>query len=70
MTAAIALWVLGPLALFLVLSIYVVFFMGLRTKGLKFRTRMTSPTPALGRRALLVNVVVPAGEPPAGGPGA
>ncbi|WUH96984.1 hypothetical protein OHR68_25990 [Spirillospora sp. NBC_00431] len=68
MNTTVALWVLGPAALFLVLTLYVL-FMGLRTKDLKFRTRMTAPTPALGRRALLVNVVVPAGEPPAGGPG-
>lgn len=68
MSAMVALWVLGPAALFLALSSYVA-FMGFRTKGLKFRSQMASPTPPLGRRALLVNVVVPAGEPQPGRPG-
>ncbi|MFI0368573.1 hypothetical protein ACH35V_11880 [Actinomadura sp. 1N219] len=68
MTAAVVLWVLGPAALFLFLTLYVL-LMGLRTKDLRFRTRMNAPAPPLGRRALFVNVVLPAGEPPAGGPG-
>ncbi|TDC57301.1 hypothetical protein E1281_05325 [Actinomadura sp. KC345] len=67
MTAMVALWVLGPAALFLFLSLYVA-FMGLHTRDLKFRSQMSKPTPARGRRALLVNVVVPAGEPPASRP--
>lgn len=69
MTTTVALWVLGPAALFLTLPVYFL-FMGLRTRDMKFRSQMTTPTPPLGRRALLVNVVVPAGEPPAGRPGA
>ena len=64
MNAMVALWVLGPSMVFLGLSLYLA-FMGLRTRDTKFRSQMATPTPALGRRAPLVNVVVPAGEPPA-----
>lgn len=69
MSAMLALWVLGPLTLFIVLSLYVA-LMGLRTRDLEFRSRMARPTPPLGRRALLVNVVVPAGESRSGPRGA
>ncbi|WP_433477776.1 hypothetical protein ACQPZP_12405 [Spirillospora sp. CA-142024] len=63
MTAMVALWVLGPAALFLTLSLYVA-FVGYRTKDLKFRSQMTTPTPAVGRRGRLVNVAVPADRTP------
>ncbi|HEY8479334.1 MAG TPA: hypothetical protein VIL71_05825 [Spirillospora sp.] len=61
MSATVALWVLGPLTVFFALSLFVV-FVGVRTRDLTFRSRMARPTPPIGRRALLVNVVVPAGE--------
>lgn len=51
------LWVLGPTLLFAVLALYVV-FAGRFTRTVVFRTRTPARTPALGRRALLVNVVV------------
>lgn len=73
----LVLWVLGPAALFLGLSLYVV-LLGLRTRGLQFRSRMPTPTSAVGRRGALVNVAVPGdrargtsesvGAPPAAGP--
>ncbi|MBE1534670.1 hypothetical protein [Actinomadura algeriensis] len=51
------LWVLGPTLLFAALALYVV-FAGRSTKYVVFRTRTPARTPALGRRALLVNVVL------------
>ncbi|MFC4050846.1 hypothetical protein ACFOY4_14205 [Actinomadura syzygii] len=56
------LWILGPAALFLILSLYVV-LLGYRTRGLQFRSRMPTPTSPVGRRGALVNVAVPADRP-------
>lgn len=59
----VALWIVGPAALFLTVSLYVA-LMGYRTRDLQFRSRMAAPTPAVGRRGPLVNVSVPADRTP------
>ncbi|TYB43263.1 hypothetical protein [Actinomadura chibensis] len=56
------LWILGPAALFLFLSLYVV-LLGYRTRDLQFRSRMPTPTSAVGRRGALINVAVPTDRP-------
>jgi hypothetical protein len=63
----VALWIVGPAALFLTLSLYVA-LMGYRTRDLQFRSRMAAPTPAVGRRGPLVNVSVPADRTPSAPP--
>lgn len=59
MTTTVALWILGPTALFCVWVGYLA-VAGHLTRHLQFRSQMETPTPAAGRRGALVNVAVPA----------
>ncbi|TDD91439.1 hypothetical protein E1293_02330 [Actinomadura darangshiensis] len=67
MNSIVAFWIAAPAVLFLGLTAWVA-FVGYRTRELQFRSRMGTPTPAIGRRGTLVNVAVPADRAlPSGG---